>query len=64
MIWIRLISMAFGLLYAIYYIMLVAQLLGAFKFTNRNFSFIRCLIPFYYWIAPQDEVTKEKEQKN
>lgn len=62
MIWIRLISIAFAILYAIYYVMLISQLFGAFKFTNRKFTFGRCLVPFYYWIAPQDE--KRKTTKN
>lgn len=39
------------LLFAIYYAMVVLHLLGAFKLTNRKITFIRCIVPFYYWIA-------------
>lgn len=62
MIWIRLITIAFALLYGIYYFMLISQLNGNIKFTNRKFTLGRCLVPFYYWIAPQSE--KRKTTKN
>ena len=62
MIWIRIITLAFALLYGIYYFMLISQLNGNIKFTNRKFTFGRCLVPFYYWIAPQNE--KRKTTKN
>ena len=39
------------LLLAIYYGMLVFHLLGAFKLNNRKLTLVRCIIPFYYWIA-------------
>lgn len=39
------------LLLAIYYSMLVLQLFGAIKFTNRKITVTRCLIPFYYWVT-------------
>lgn len=39
------------LLLVIYYGMLVFHLLGAFKLTNRKITLVRCIIPFYYWIA-------------
>lgn len=61
MIWIRIITLAFALLYGIYYLMLVGQMFDAFKFTNRKFTFIRCIIPFYYWIAPQNEKKTKKK---
>nr|DAN43825.1 MAG TPA: hypothetical protein [Caudoviricetes sp.] len=39
------------LLLAIYYSMLVLQLFGVIKFTNRKITVTRCLIPFYYWVT-------------
>ena len=60
MIWIRLVMIAFAILYAIYYLMVISQLFGVIKFTNRKFTFRRCLVPFYYWIANQDEKRSKK----
>lgn len=60
MIWIRLVTFLISFLIGIYYIMLVIQLYGGIKFTNRKFTFLRCIIPFYYWIMPQEENKKTK----
>lgn len=60
MIWIRLVVIAFAILYGIYYFMVISQLFGIIKFTNRKFTFKRCLVPFYYWIANQDEKRSKK----
>jgi hypothetical protein len=63
MIWIRLIVMALGFLLGIYYWMLIAHIWGPISFTNRNITFGRCLIPFYYWIASTDEPKKKRKSK-
>ena len=60
MIWIRRVVIAFAILYGIYYFMVISQLFGIIKFTNRKFTFRRCLVPFYYWIANQDEKRNKK----
>jgi len=43
------------LLYIIYYITIALQYFGLVKISNRDFTFIRCLIPFYFWIAPNED---------
>jgi hypothetical protein len=60
MIWIRVfVPLIVGLM-GIYYGMLILQCLTSwFKMTNREITFGRCLIPFYYWIAPTEEKKKE-----
>lgn len=60
MIWIRVfVPLIVGLM-GIYYGMLILQCLTSwFKMTNREITFVRCLIPFYYWIAPTEEKKKE-----
>lgn len=60
MVWIRIFIVLLVGLMGIYYGMLILQCLTSwFKMTNRNITFGRCLIPFYYWIAPVDEKHKE-----
>lgn len=60
MVWIRLFVFLFVGLMAIYYGMLIMQCMtNWFKFTNREITFGRCIIPFYYWIASVDEKNKE-----
>lgn len=60
MIWIRLFIPLIVCLIGIYYGMLILQCLTSwFKMTNREITFGRCLIPFYYWIAPTEEKKKE-----
>lgn len=47
------------ILYVVYYTMVICQFLGKFiQFTNRKMSFIRALIPFYFWMAPTNEKVK------
>lgn len=48
MIWIRLVVIAFAILYGIYYFMVISQLFGFIKFTNRKFTFGRCLVPMKF----------------
>lgn len=60
MIWIRLfIPLLVGLM-VIYYVMVALQCFTDFKMTNRKITMGRCLVPFYYWIAP----VNEKKKKN
>ena len=59
MIWLRILISMFAYLGAIYYIMLLFQLFGKLKFTNRKMTFLRCVTPFYYWIVSQDESKKK-----
>lgn len=61
MIWIRLATFFFSFLLGIYYIMLIGHLMDKLKFTRRKLTFIRCMIPFYYWIASIDEPKKLKK---
>ena len=58
MIWIRIITACLSFLLFGYYVMLVMQLFDIIKFTERKFTFARCIIPFYYWIAPYKEKKK------
>lgn len=60
MIWIRLfIPLLVGLM-VIYYVMVALQCFTNFKMTNRKITMVRCLVPFYYWIAP----VNEKKRRN
>ena len=60
MIWIRFTTFIFSILLGIYYIMLIGHLMDKIKFTRRKLTFIRCVIPFYYWIASVDEPKQKK----
>ena len=61
MIWIRLLIVLIIPLLAVYYGMLILQCFSEkFAFTRRKIKFGRCLIPFYYWIAPVDERKTKK----
>lgn len=63
MIWIRIFVMLFVILMAIYYGMFILQCFTSwFKFTNREITFERALIPFYYWIASTDEPSKQSSE--
>lgn len=60
MIWIRLfIPLLVGLM-VIYYVMVALQCFTNFKMSNRKITMGRCLVPFYYWIAP----VNEKKRRN
>ena len=60
MIWIRIFLTVVLFLMAIYYAMLILQCFTSwFRMTNREITFGRCVIPFYYWIAPTEEKNKE-----
>lgn len=63
MIWIRIFITVILFLMAIYYAMLILQCLTSwFRMTNRDITFGRCIIPFYYWIAPVEERKKSAHQ--
>lgn len=53
MIYFRLITSAVIILMLVYYGMIVGQLFGFWKITNRKISFVKLCIPFYYWIVSQ-----------
>lgn len=56
MLYLRVIVILLIILLALYYIMVVCYILGWVNLTNRKITFLRCMIPFYYWIA--DPVSK------
>ena len=61
MIWIRIFITVILFLMAIYYAMLILQCLTSwFRMTNRDITFGRCILPFYYWIAPVEERNKKR----
>jgi DNA repair photolyase len=43
--------------------MVILQLFGFLSMTNRKFTFMRCVTPFYYWIASVDEPKKPAPKK-
>lgn len=53
MIYTRFILIAIIVLLFIYYVMVVGQLFGAVKVTNRPIKFVNLCIPFYYWVVSQ-----------
>lgn len=56
MIWIGIIRLAFIAVLIIYYACLVGHLTGAYLMTYRKITFLRCIIPFYYWITDPNKV--------
>ena len=56
MIWIGIVRIVFVIILAIYYVCLVGHLTGAYFMTMRRITFLRCIIPFYYWIADPNKV--------
>lgn len=61
MIYARIILGAFILLASIYYAMVLGQLFGVCKITQRQITFTKLCIPFYYWIVSQ-KVNKPNKQ--
>lgn len=51
MLYTKLILGAIVILLIIYYIMVVGQLFGAWKITNKSIKFIKLITPFYYWVV-------------
>lgn len=62
MIYIRIIMGTFILLTIVYYTMVIGHLFGAWKMTNRPFTFIKLCIPFYYWAVLQN-INKKSNNK-
>jgi len=50
--------------YIVYMFMALLQSFGLIKFSNRKITTLRMLIPFYYWIAPINEKSTNKPNKN
>ena len=53
MAYFRFITTIAVLLMFLYYAMIVGQLFGFWKITNKEISFVKLCIPFYYWIVSQ-----------
>lgn len=53
MIYARLLLGAFIVLALIYYVMVIGQLFGAWKITQRPITFAKLCMPFYYWMVSQ-----------
>lgn len=51
MLYTKLILGALVILLIIYYIMIVGQLFGIIKITNKSVKFTKLIIPFYYWVV-------------
>lgn len=51
MIWIRFVLFALIVLLIAYWGNLIFHILGKTVMTHRRITFVKCLIPFYYWIA-------------
>jgi hypothetical protein len=56
MIWIGIFRVVFIAILFIYYVCLVGHLTGAYRMTYRRITFVRCIIPFYYWIVDPNKV--------
>lgn len=56
MVWIVIIRFVLIALLAIYYGSVLAHVIGAYYLTNRRITFLRCITPFYYWIADPNKV--------
>lgn len=54
MIYTRLIMIALIVLMFIYYAMVIGQLSGWWKITNRKMKFVNLCVPFYYWVVSQN----------
>lgn len=50
MIYYRLLITAIIVLAALYYIMVVLHCFKVIKLTEKDITFLKCVIPFYYWI--------------
>ena len=56
MVWIVIVRFVLIVLLAIYYVSVLAHVTGAYYLTNRRITFLRCITPFYYWIADPNKV--------
>lgn len=64
MIYARVLLAAFVVLAVIYYVMVIGQLFGKWKITNREIKFSLLCIPFYYWMVSQEEKKRVKRKTN
>ena len=64
MIYARVLLAAFVVLAVIYYVMVIGQLFGKWKITNREIKFSLLCIPFYYWMVSQEEKKQIKKKTN
>ncbi|WCF57275.1 SPFH-domain/band7-family protein [Bacteroides phage PhiCrAssBcn19] len=64
MIYARVLLAAFVVLAVIYYVMVIGQLFGKWKITNREIKFSLLCIPFYYWMVSQEEKKQVKRKTN
>jgi hypothetical protein len=64
MIYARVLLFAFIVLAVIYYVMVIGQLYGKWRVTNREIKFINLCIPFYYWMVSQEEKQVKKKKTN
>lgn len=51
MLYTRVILVAFVVLLIIYYFMVIGQLFGGWKITNKKIKMSKLIVPFYYWMA-------------
>lgn len=63
MIYLRIIIIALNVLLLVYYATVIAQSVGLIQFTKRDIVFKRAIIPFYYWVAPEQK-KKASKKKN
>ena len=63
MIYARVLLAAFVVLAVIYYVMVIGQLFGKWKITNREIKFSYLCVPFYYWMVSQEEKKQVKRKK-
>ncbi|MBO7693577.1 MAG: hypothetical protein J6T10_13215 [Methanobrevibacter sp.] len=59
----KLIAFLLIILALIYYFMLMLQVSGLVTFTNRKLTPGRMFIPFYYWLASNQEAPKKNKSK-
>lgn len=60
MLYARVILMVLLPLAAIYYAMVIGQLFGKWKITQRRITFAKLCVPFYYWVVSQT-INKPKQ---
>jgi hypothetical protein len=49
MIYLRVLIVVIALLFVVYYISVISQVLGLGHITDKEIKFIKAIIPFYYW---------------
>ena len=64
MIYARVLLAASVVLAVIYYVMVIGQLFGKWKITNREIKFSYLCVLFYYWMVSQEEKKQVKRKTN